>query len=191
MSMNAFDADEPMCTEQTLTIMGGALVEAPCYEKHARGKNWMAKIHPNATAPGGWDRAFAPMARGKDLLYIVQDVFPGDVLEFAADYVTSLGKRHTQRVYACVMSRDEEALRIAKFASPVQAWQARELFTQRSAPPLADDITKTPPSKDPPGIAELKDLNQRLQQLLADPHPGLTTWRELVKRVCHDIGEFG
>ena len=34
-------------------IEDGAMVEAPIYEAHSRGKNWMATIEADPAAPGG------------------------------------------------------------------------------------------------------------------------------------------
>jgi hypothetical protein len=113
--------------EVRLSIVGGALVvtQLPVYEKHYRGRNWMAKVRPDANSPGGWARSFATQARGDDLAYLVKDVFPNDVLEFGADYVTSTGKKCPKRVYALVMAVDTELMTVSLFTKPMEAWQAR------------------------------------------------------------------
>jgi hypothetical protein len=109
-----------------MRIRGGALVEVPVYEEHARGRNWMAKIQPNAHAPGGWDRVFAKKARGKDLYYIVSDIFPGEVLEFAADYYTGFDAKRPLRRYFFVVSRDDDELTGVLFEEAHDAWDFRD-----------------------------------------------------------------
>jgi hypothetical protein len=39
-------------------------------------------------------------------------------------------------------------------------------------------------------LEELKEHVDKLQQLLADPHPGLFTWIEWVAHHCKAIAEF-
>ena len=110
----------------TLQVLGGALTQVPCYESHFRGRNWMAKIQPNAHAVGGWDREFAKTGRGKEMLYLVSDLFPGNVIEFGADYYTSFDKKKPFRKYCIVLDRTEEALKVSVFDTPLDAWNARE-----------------------------------------------------------------
>lgn len=171
----------------TLRILGGALIDAPCYREHRQARNWMAKIQPNAEAPGGWERSFAKNGRGDAMLYIVSDVFPGDVLEFGADYTTSVGRKYPERKYTLVVERTETALKVVVFDDPVDAWTARDYIrTARepvAPPPPVVPVTDT--------IKELKELSRRLDALLDDPHPGLSTWASFLKKVCKEIGEVG
>jgi hypothetical protein len=120
-------------TVLSLPIVGGALVDVPVFEKHSRGRNWMAKIQPNANAPGGWDRSFAPHGRGDDMKYLVSDVFVRDVLEFGADYVTSVGKKRMKRKYAVVVSVDSDYLDVILFDSPLEAWQESRVVSPPKA----------------------------------------------------------
>lgn len=124
-------------------ILGGALAEAPCYEPHRRGRNWMAKIHPNADAPGGWERDFARTSRGKDTLYMTTDIFVGNLLEFGADYVTGQGKKVPLRQYAVVIDKDSDSLVLEVFDTALEAWTFR-----RDANMVAP--TWVPPPRNPP-----------------------------------------
>src|SRR5690554_6293932 len=54
----------------TAPVRDGAMLSAPVYEGHKRGKNWMAIITPDPTAPGGVARTFVPRGRG-EYYYIV------------------------------------------------------------------------------------------------------------------------
>jgi len=45
------------------------MISAPVYESHKRGKNWMAIITPDPTAPGGLARTFVPRGRGEYYIY--------------------------------------------------------------------------------------------------------------------------
>lgn len=125
---------------KSMKIVGGALVDAPVYQKHKRGRNWMAKIRPNALVAGGWEREFMPQGPG-DMLYIVSRVFPGDVLEFGADYTTTLGKRTKSRKYAFVVSIDTLQIRVREFDNAMDAWSLSMLATR--TPPVVVEMVET------------------------------------------------
>ncbi len=40
-------------------------------------------------------------------------------------------------------------------------------------------------------IEELREHARILTNLMVDPHPGLSTWREAQVTCCREIGEFG
>ncbi len=54
----------------TISIQHGALMDAPVYQTHSRGKNWFATIKPNPTAPAGLDRKFHEKGKG-DYYYLL------------------------------------------------------------------------------------------------------------------------
>lgn len=139
------DEDGNVLNVRSFQVVGGALVDAPVYETHRRGRNWMAKIQPNADAPGGWDRSFARTGRGEDMKYIIADIFSNDVLEFGADYVTSLGKKKALRSYAVVVSVTSDELRVVLFDRAIEAWQARDAV---SCLPKQFIVTPVPASED-------------------------------------------
>lgn len=108
-----------------LPIENGALTEVPVYEKHKRGRNWMAIIQPNPLAMGGWDRKWLTRARGKDYFYMVTDLFQGDVVEFGADYQTSMGRKDASRYYAVVAEVAPTHLDLLPFKTAKEAWTWR------------------------------------------------------------------
>ena len=157
-------------TVLSFPIIGGALVEVPLYEKHKRGRNWMAKVQPNANAPGGWDREFAQTGRGEDMKYIVADVFPGNVLEFGADYVTSTGKKSANRKYAVVVTVNDKELSAVLFDKAIDAWQARDaiacLPVELKAPTVA------PATKVEEAVALLESLSDEERLAVLDAFCG-------------------
>lgn len=123
------DSAAPMPIEvQRYAIEGGALTTVPIWEDHRRGRNWMAVLKPNPTAPGGWDRRFAEKARG-DLFYIMSDVFLGDILEFGADYYTGMGKKNPRRTFGVVTSISQVAMEMVPFpdAKAALGWRRENL----------------------------------------------------------------
>ena len=45
-------------------------------------------------------------------------------------------------------------------------------------------------SSDTPGLDDLRRLARRLDGLLADPHPGLFTWREALGDTLLDMADY-
>jgi hypothetical protein len=83
-------------------VEDGALTGVPCWEKHSRGKNWMATISVNPSSPGGLERDFCEKARGSSY-YILPTFFPGDAIEFGADYYSGRGRKNSKRWYGYVV----------------------------------------------------------------------------------------
>lgn len=107
-----------------LTVKNGALTEAPIYENHKRGKNWMAVIEPDPTSPGGISRAFQQRANG-EYFYMLGNLEPGDAVEFGADYISSSGKRSSSRWYGVVISLSDNTVAIEKCENTVDLWALR------------------------------------------------------------------
>jgi hypothetical protein len=92
-----------------LEIREGALTELPVvndrilWESHARGKNWMATIARDPTAPNGLARTFLAKARG-DYFYLCPPgtLAVGDAVEIGADYYTAGGNATRRRWYGHV-----------------------------------------------------------------------------------------
>lgn len=84
-------------------VESAALLEAPVFCSHRRGKNWCAVIAKEPNAPGGLKRVFLPRAKGQ-YYYIVASLKVGDPVEFGADYYTASGKRSPERWYGVVLS---------------------------------------------------------------------------------------
>lgn len=88
-------------------VSENCLAKVPVWESHSRGKNWLARITSNPTAPGGLEREFATKARG-GLYYVLPDLAPGDAVEFGADYYTGKGRKQSERWYGFVVRVDRD-----------------------------------------------------------------------------------
>lgn len=103
-----------------LTIAGGALLEAPIWETHHRGTNYLAIIEVNPTMPGGLGRQFINKGRG-DCLYIVEQVAVLDAVEFAADYTTGVGRRYRNRWHGVVTAKSDSQMALIPCPSGTKA----------------------------------------------------------------------
>lgn len=103
-----------------LRIANGALLEAPVYEGHRRGKNWLAIIDVDGTAPGGLSRRFLPTARG-ECLYMVEQMGLFDPVEFAGDYITGVGTKKPNRWYGVVIAKTDDFIDVEEAPSGAQA----------------------------------------------------------------------
>jgi hypothetical protein len=109
-----------------LAVDHRALREAPVYETHKRGRNWMAQIGIDPTCPGGLSRQFAHRARG-DYLYLIEDwMQPHVAVEFGADYYTGGGKRHPVRWYGVICEVNEEVMKVEECGTAVEAVKLSE-----------------------------------------------------------------
>ena len=95
-----------------LTVVNGALLEAPVWNSHYRGSNWLAVIGIDPTAPAGLSRKWLPKANGGG--YIVTELSVFDAVEFGADYKTSLGRKHPSRWYGIVVEQRIDRIEGAK-----------------------------------------------------------------------------
>lgn len=117
------------------------LLEAPVWENHKRGKNWLATIEKDPAAPGGLGRKFAPKARGEGFYVLPLDlVHAGDPVEFGADYYSGSGTKRADRWYGVVLARTNDLLTVEVSKTGARAVaRAREvreaLLAQVSAPP--------------------------------------------------------
>ena len=117
---------EPTKSLVRLPIANNALLEAPKFETHKRGKNWMAVIDIDATAPVGLGRDFLPRGRG-ECLYIVEKVDVFDPIEFGADYMSGTGRKYTSRWYGIVVAKTDGVLLIEECETGAKAvLRARE-----------------------------------------------------------------
>jgi hypothetical protein len=113
----------------------GALVGAPVWEKHKRGKNWWARISIDPQAPGGLARDFAEKARGEGYSYIVpQWAKPGTPVEFGADYYSGRGRKYTSRWYGYIEQVSADALVLVQCETAREAVrQAQEFMAEKQA----------------------------------------------------------
>lgn len=103
-----------------LRLANGALLEAPIYEKHQRGTNYLAIIDIDPTMPGGLGRRFAPRGRG-DCMYMTESLGLFDAVEFGADYTTNAGNKHRNRWYGVIMAITDDFLIVESAASGSKA----------------------------------------------------------------------
>lgn len=101
----------------------GAMVEAPIFETHRRGRNWMATINENPRAPWGIERKFIPRGKGR-FLYIVGESLVGSPIEFGADYFSGSGNRTPKRWFGVVREVTPDKIVIEEFSSPQEAINA-------------------------------------------------------------------
>lgn len=114
-----------------LVCAGGAMLEVPIWESHARGTNYLAVIDVDATMPAGLSRRFVNRGRG-ECYYLTEQLTPGDAVEFAGDYTTSVGKRKRERIYGVIVEKTEEQIAIRVFDTGVLAsLAAREFRKER------------------------------------------------------------
>lgn len=104
----------------TSVVMAGAIVSSPVYDTSRRAKNWLAVIYPEPLMPGGLGRNWMPHARG-EFLYMVHTLRVHDPVEFGADYVTTLGRRHPKRWVGVVRTLTESVIEIEEVGSAVAA----------------------------------------------------------------------
>jgi len=116
----------------TAPVSDGAMLSAPVYEGHKRGKNWMAIITPDPAAPGGVARTFVPRGRG-EYYYIVSTDLVGQPVEFGADYFSAGGKRYPKRWYGVVRALTGEEIRIEQYETAAQAIAATRTGPDRQA----------------------------------------------------------
>jgi hypothetical protein len=90
----------------TFAVEEGALKEAPVYETHKRGKNWMAVIEISPSCPGGLARTFVKNAYGP-YYYMINTLKVGDAIEFGGDYYTGRGSKRAERWHGVLIEITE------------------------------------------------------------------------------------
>ena len=103
-----------------LAVANGALLEAPMYESHQRGTNWLAVIDIDGKLPGGLSRSWMPKAKG-ECLYLIEHLSLFDPVEFGADYTTGHGNRHYHRWYGVVTAITDGYILVEECLSGVKA----------------------------------------------------------------------
>lgn len=101
----------------TLRVENGALLDAPAWESHPRGRNWLAIIRPDPQAPGGLGRTFLKRAHGK-YLYHLAGLRTGQPVECGADYYSGGGNPTRRRVYGVIESVTPDAVVWHTYATP-------------------------------------------------------------------------
>jgi hypothetical protein len=111
-------------TLRTIQIEQNALLDAPIWESHKRGKNWCAIIAKDPTAPNGLAREFLERARGQYYYILHEQVVQNTPLEFGADYYSGSGNPHRQRWYGVVISVSDGALVLEQHQTALAAINA-------------------------------------------------------------------
>lgn len=147
-------------------IVAGASQDAPVYESHKRGKNWMAVIRLDPTAPNGLGRVFVPKAKGDDNYYIVEGaVQAGDAIEFGADYYTGGGSKQATRWYGVVVSITDKEIVLAETATAKKAIKlANQMKEQEQAIPLVEELRKQLADLE----AEADEIKARIKELTTE-----------------------
>ena len=104
-------------------------IEAPIFCDHKRGNNWAAVVTGKNAANA--TKQFLGRA-GEE--YDVELVKKGDILEIAADYRTSGGNFHPERIFAVVVERTDVLMRLEKHGSLAKAIKAGHAFRASLAP---------------------------------------------------------
>jgi hypothetical protein len=119
-----------------LTVANGALLQAPVFEQHQRGSNWLAIIDVDATMPGGLSRRFLNRGRG-ECLYDIEQLALFDAVEFGADYTTSMGRKNKLRWHGIVTAKTDGYILVEESktgaTAVIRAKEARTSVTDRAA----------------------------------------------------------
>lgn len=128
-----------------IRLENGAALSAPVFERHPRGKNWMAKIVLDPAAPGGLRRKFFDRAHG-DYYYLVPpgSLAVGDAVEFGADYYTSSGRKVAKRWYGAVASVSETEIELARAETAREAVETGERLRREAAGPERVIVSRHP-----------------------------------------------
>lgn len=103
-----------------LLVANNVLLEAPIFEKHHRGTNWMAVIDLDPSMPSGLSRKWLKRGRG-ECLYVLDQLTLFDPVEFGADYTTMAGNKQRDRWYGVVIAITDGLLHIEQTTSGAKA----------------------------------------------------------------------
>ncbi len=159
-----------------LKVESHALIEAPVFESHQRGRNWLARISVDPSSPGGMGREFLPRARG-DFLYTVEALELYDAVEFGADYYSQSNNVTRKRWHGVVMGISEGMITLEKCATGAKA-----IRRAREAKENISDQRRTLEILKAELLARVAKINEQLATLDAEekakkpaPAPVLTT----------------
>lgn len=113
------------------------MMDAPIFETHNRGKNWLAVIEKDPKAPGGLGRKFKDKGKG-DFYYSISGLKPGDAVEFGADYYSGSGRKNSRRWYGIVFGVDKDEIMFIKSKDANEAISNAKKFEKK--PPTEKEI---------------------------------------------------
>ena len=108
----------------TIRLEQDAMLDAPIYQSHRRGRNWCAIIAKNPSAPNGLDRNFLTHARGQYYYMLNDQITEQTPVEFGADYYSAGGRPSRERWYGVVISRTNDALVLEEYDTALAAINA-------------------------------------------------------------------
>jgi hypothetical protein len=128
-----------------MPLENGAAREVPLFEAHKRGRNWMAKIEPNPSAPGGLRREFFERARG-DYYYLIPpgSLAVGDALEFGADYYSGSGRKNARRWYGAVAAVADDRVELVRAEDGRKAVELGERLRREASGPGRVIVSRHP-----------------------------------------------
>lgn len=161
-----------------------AIVDAPVYCDHRRGKNWLARISIDPSAPGGLAREFMPRARG-GFRYIVRSLSPGDAVEFGADYYTSGGNRRADRAYGFVGNKTENEIwfywtgTAREAVERAQAWKSERARVSADAQSVREYAAAT--------LEAVRRYAQEGERIAASCEDGQASLRDRLAALCAQL----
>lgn len=151
-------------------IEDGAMIDAPIYESHKRGRNWMAVIAPDPAAPGGVARKFVMRGHGR-YYYIVGRDLIGKAVEFGADYYSSSGRKKSCRWYGVVLTLTDSRIAIQQYEEAYRAIdttrtvEMADLLGGCTGPTRFENIELQPASEPPSESVKTREqLREQLRQ---------------------------
>jgi len=148
-----------MSKQEKFKIELGSLLEVPCFERHSRGKNWMAVIRKDPHKPGGLHRNFQDKSNGV-YYYDVEGLEINDPVEFGADYYSCGGNPKRTRWYGVIKTITEKEISIVEYDTAIQAIDAAN-----KAKESKEGILKTLLEEKERLEKELSRINNKIEEL--------------------------
>lgn len=148
-----------------LAVAAGVLLQAPVWEAHFRGSNWLAIIGVDPAMPGGLSRRFLPRGKG-ECLYVLEQLALFDPVEFGADYTTTAGRRNRTQWHGVVTAVTDGYLLVERSASGMQA-----ILRAREARESAADRVNALRAERETLLERIGKLDEEMQMLEAPEYP--------------------
>ncbi|MDQ1429156.1 MAG: hypothetical protein QOK39_2632 [Acidimicrobiaceae bacterium] len=136
--MSVVDANQRWPQQTVFRVHNSVLVDTPLMPTWG-SRTWAAVMWPDARAAGGWGRAMMPPGPG-GRGYAADQMTPGDVVEFGADYQRQMGRKRVETVanrwYGVVLATDpRHVVAFGPFPGPEPArlWAERAMQTWRQS----------------------------------------------------------
>lgn len=128
-----------------MRLENGAAREVPLFETHRRGRNWMARVQLDPSAPGGLRREFFERAHG-DYYYLIPpgSLSVGDAVEFGADYYSGSGRKSARRWYGVVAAVSEDRVELVQAEDGRKAVELGEKLRREASGPGRVIVSRHP-----------------------------------------------